>query len=162
MSAENIEIAHETELNEAQEVKETNDRSQEADTINIIIKAIDEHKDHSLVKSILEKVKGTLAKKAEKLENEHSLFKFLKTLMEAVEIEDVQDANKKDIVESVLRSLVEESEMDDDKKNICLTLIDSGAVGDTIDIIVAATKGELDINKKTKKRLVACFGNCIK
>ena len=36
MSTENIEIAHETELNEAQEVKETNDRSQEADTINII------------------------------------------------------------------------------------------------------------------------------
>jgi len=149
MSTVNIEIAHETEINDVQE----------ADTINIIMKAIDEHKDHSLVNSILEKVRATLA---EKLENNHSLFRVLKHVMESVEIEEIQDMNKKELVESVMKALVEESDMSDEEKNICLVLIVSGTMGDTIDLVVSATRGEFAINKKTKKRLLSCIGKCIK
>lgn len=135
--------------------------SEEVNAVNVILEAVNEHKEHPLVKAVMEKVKSTLVEKAEKLEDEHSLFKVLKIVMESIEIEEIQDISKKELAESVLKALVKESEMSDERKEICERLIESGTIGDTMDLVVAATKGELAINKKTKKRLLACLGKCI-
>lgn len=135
---------------------------EEASAVNIIIEAVNHHKEHPLVKAVLEKVKSTLVEKAEKLEDEHSLFKVLKVVMESIEIEEMQELSKKELAESVLKSLVEESEMSDEKKKVCLDLVDSGTIGDTMELVVAATKGELAINKKTKRKVLACLGKCIR
>ncbi len=110
---------------------------------------------------LLAKVRSTLIEKAENLEDEHSLFKVLKVVMESIEIEEIHEISKKELAESVLKELVKESQMSDEKKQICLNLINAGTIGDTMDLVVSATKGELAINKKTKRRLLACLGKCI-
>lgn len=147
---------------ENKEVTDDEVAPEEASAVNIIIEAVNHHKEHPLVKAVLEKVKSTLVEKAEKLEDEHSLFKVLKVVMESIEIEEMQELSKKELAESVLKSLVEESEMSDEKKKVCLDLIDSGTIGDTMELVVAATKGELAINKKTKRKVLACLGKCIR
>ena len=38
--------------------------------------------------------------------------------MESIEIEEIQDMSKKELAESVLKALVKESEMSDEKKEI--------------------------------------------
>lgn len=146
-------------VDENKEVTDNEVAPEEASAVNIIIEAVNDHKEHPLVKAVLEKVKSTLV---EKLEDEHSLFKVLKVVMESIEIEEMQDMSKKELAESVLKSLVEESEMSDEKKKICLDLVDSGTIGDTMELVVAATKGELAINKKTKRKVLACLGKCIR
>lgn len=131
------------------------------ETVAKIVEVVDEYKDHPAVINVLEKVKGKLLEKAEKLEDEHSLFMVLRVTMEAIELEKIKDMNKKQIAETILKELVNESEMSDEKKQICLNLINSGAIGDTINLVVSATKGELELNKKTKKKLLKCLGKCI-
>ena len=178
MSTEIVEKAHDAERHETEkvnaeieEVVETaienviqrkEGMSTEVSAVNIIIEAVNDYKEHPLVKAVLEKVKSTLVEKAEKLEDEHSLFKVLKVVMESIEIEEMQELSKKELAESVLKALVEESGMSGEKKKICLDLVDSGTIGDTMELVVAATKGELAINKKTKKRVLACLGKCIR
>ena len=158
---ENVIRNQENAPEEAHNDESKEESSEEANAVNVILEAVNEHKEHPLVKAVMEKVKSTLVEKAEKLEDEHSLFKVLKIVMESIEIEEIQDMSKKELAESVLKALVKESEMSDEKKEICERLIDSGTIGDTMDLVVAATKGELAINKKTKKRLLACLGKCI-
>ena len=158
---ENVIRNQENAPEEAHNDESKEESSEEANAVNVILEAVNEHKEHPLVKAVMEKVKSTLVEKAEKLEDEHSLFKVLKIVMESIEIEEIQDMSKKELAESVLKALVKESEMSDEKKEICERLINSGTIGDTMDLVVAATKGELAINKKTKKRLLACLGKCI-
>lgn len=182
MSTEIVEKAHDAEKHETEEVnaeieevveqaietaienvvKKKEEMPSEVSAVNIIIEAVNDHKEHPLVKAVLKKVKSTLVEKAEKLEDEHSLFKVLKVVMESIEIEEMQELSKKELAESVLKALVEESGMSGEKKKICLDLVDSGTIGDTMELVVAATKGELAINKKTKKRVLACLGKCIR
>ena len=175
MSTEIVEKAHDVERHETKKVNAENEEhtienviqrkeemSTEVSVVNIIIEAVNDHKEHPLVKAVLEKVKSTLVEKAEKLEDEHSLFKVLKVVMESIEIEEMQELGKKELAESVLKALVEESGMSSEKKKICLDLVVSGTIGDTMELVVAATKGELAINKKTKRRVLACLGKCIR
>jgi len=180
MSTENLEKAHEAELQETKEVNDVINKVVEKTAenvienviqkkeeipaegaVNIILEAVNNHKDHPLVKAVLEKVRMTLHEKAERFEDEHSLFKVLKVVMESIETEKMQEMSKKRLAESVIKALVKESEMSDERKKICLDLVDSGTIGDTIDLVIAATKGELAINKKTRKRILACLGKCI-
>lgn len=155
----NVSEEEEAAVDENKEVTDDEIAPEEASAVNIIIEAVNDHKEHPLVKAVLEKVKSTLV---EKLEDEHSLFKVLKVVMESIEIEEMQELSKKELAESVLKSLVEESEMSDEKKKVCLDLVDSGTIGDTMELVVAATKGELAINKKTKMKVLACLGKCIR
>ena len=77
MSTENLEKAHETkEVNgELDEVPQ-----EEAVSVNIILAAVNDHKDHPLVKAVLEKIRLILLERSEKLEDDHSLFKVLKVV----------------------------------------------------------------------------------
>lgn len=163
MSTENLEKAHETERHETKEVNGELDEvpQEEAVSVNIILAAVNDHKDHPLVKAVLEKIRLILLERSEKLEDEHSLFKVLKVVMESIETEEIYEMSKKELAESVIKALIKESIMSDEKKKICLNLVDSGTIGDTMDLVVAATKGELAINKKTRRRVLACLGKCI-
>ena len=131
------------------------------ETVAKIVEVVDEYKDHPAVVNVLEKVRGKLLEKAQKLEDEHSLFMVLRVTMEAIEVEKIKDMNKRQIAETILKELINEAEMSDDKKEICVNLVNCGAIGDTINLVVSATKGELELNKKTRKNLLSCLGKCI-
>ena len=50
----------------------------------------------------------------------------------------------------MLRKYVDESNMSDDEKELCNSLITDGTLSETINIIIAAARGELDIKDTTE------------
>ena len=57
---------------------------------------------------------------------------------------------KKQLVLKMLRKYVDESNMSDDEKELCNSLITNGTLSETINIIIAAARGELDIKDTTE------------
>jgi hypothetical protein len=119
---------------------------------------------HLVVADIAHQVKEAMVEKMREIEDEHSLLYVLRVTMECIEVHDVAGFNKKDLAISVTKKLIEESELDDEKKQFCIKLIDSGVIEDTLDLVISATKGELSINKKTTrmviKQLLKCLSVC--
>lgn len=72
----------------------------------------------------------------------------VKAAMELVEARAVLDGDeKKRLVLHITRYIVDQAHFDDPRrKQLCLELFDTGVVSATIDLAVAATKGQLDIN----------------
>ena len=70
---ENVIRNQENAPEEAHNDESKEESSEEANAVNVILEAVNEHKEHPLVKAVMEKVKSTLVEKAEKLEDEHSL-----------------------------------------------------------------------------------------
>ena len=114
-------------------------------------------------KSAFKKVKDHLKFFNIKIEDDISVMFLLKTIMEVVEnIKDnkFKGRAKKDCVLYVVRTIIVNSSVSDDKKTMVITLIDNGTVSSTIDIIVDASKGNIGLNKKTRKRIFKCIGLC--
>ena len=87
----------------------------------------------------------------------------LKTIMEVVE--NIKDNNfkgrsKKNCVLYVVRTIIVNSSVSDLLKTMVITLIDNGTMSSTIDIIVDASKGNIGLNKKTRKRIFKCMRLC--
>ena len=85
------------------------------------------------------------------------------TLAKQQQTEIIQETlgSKKDIVLKVILDLVNESECDEDKKVVLRELIEEGTLETTIEFVVDASKGKLELNKKTKKKLLGCLGQCL-
>ena len=80
----------------------------------------------------------------------------IKYVMEAVEDTPLKGAEQKDYALRLIRSLVVELADDEDKEYL-LIAIDSGSVSTTIDLIVAATKGELNVNMVVESAATSCL-----
>ncbi len=114
-------------------------------------------------KSALKKVKDHLEYFNIKVDDNTSIMFLLKTTMEIIEsIKDnkFKGKSKKDCVLYVVRTIIINSSMSDDKKTTIITLIDNGTICATIDIIIDASKGNMSLNKKTRKRIFKCIGLC--
>tara|TARA_B100001778_G_scaffold332092_2_gene337685 strand:+ start:1084 stop:1500 length:417 start_codon:yes stop_codon:yes gene_type:complete len=70
----------------------------------------------------------------------------LEFAMEAVEVVGLRGDEKRAAAIVLLRDLVEAVARDDTTRDSLLKLIDSGIVGNTIDIIIAASKGKFALN----------------
>lgn len=83
--------------------------------------------------------------------NSSSLMIIVRYAMEIVEVTKVKGSDQKRMVIELLRDLFNGDENDlpisDDEKELCLRLINNGSVSETIDIIIDATKGKIDVNK---------------
>ena len=66
--------------------------------------------------------------------------------MEIVEATKLKGKEQKVLVERIVRKIVNDSPLEESKKSIVISMLDEGIVGDVIDLVVSATKGELDIN----------------
>lgn len=90
----------------------------------------------------------------------------IKYVIEAVEDTPVKGAAQKEYALRLLRALIEELSQGEDKEYL-LNAIDSGGIGDIIELIVSASKGEININKviKTTSTLlpycIALLGKCV-
>jgi hypothetical protein len=93
----------------------------------------------------------------------NSIMTYVKLCMEIVEKTDVKGPQQKTLVIQLVTQLVKDAPISDDKETLCLDMLKSGVVGDTIDIIVMASKGQVDLNMVTKTamgclpKLIACF-----
>lgn len=95
---------------------------------------------------VLGRVKGLLESK---LDTEGELFSTLRIIMQEIKKAGVH-GNKKELAENVLRQLILDADLDDAKENLLLNLVETGVVGNTIEMVVSASRGEMDLNDAAK------------
>ena len=76
--------------------------------------------------------------------------------MQVIEESDV-NTNKKVLAENILKQLILDSDLDDNKEKILLGLIESDVVGNTIDLVVSASRGEMTLNVAAKEAAKGCL-----
>ena len=123
-----------------------------SETTELLEEKVEEVKDEVL-ETLKEKVKAMGVKKS-------TLALIIKFTMEAVEKTPKKGAGQKDYALRLIRALVVDLATGEDK-DFLLTAIDSGAVGDTIDLIVQATQGELDVNNVVEVATKSCLPCCL-
>ena len=103
-----------------------------------------------------------LLKVKEKLGNTEvkssTMILIIKYVMETVEDFPKSGSERKDLALSIIKVLVNELS-ESGEKTFILETINNGIVSNTIDLIVAATKGELSINT-VKEVAVSCIPSC--
>jgi hypothetical protein len=78
-----------------------------------------------------------------------SLHIIIKYVMELVEETPIKGVKQKEFAVNLLRDIFKET-TDGDEEKALLALIDNGAIGNMIDLIVDASRGKLNINTVTK------------
>lgn len=91
----------------------------------------------------------------------------LQYAMEAVEVTALKGNEKKKAVMDIIRKAVEDAPMEDHIEKILLEMIDDGIVSHTIDIIVSASRGNINLNGMANASQVVCtnlvphLGTCL-
>jgi len=86
-----------------------------------------------------------------------TITQIVKIAMEIVEATKLKGAEQKELVERIVRKIIIDSPLEESKKSIVISMLDEGIVGDVIELVVSATKGELDINTVEKVATVCCL-----
>ena len=101
--------------------------------------------------NLYERLLGRIKHELPNIKLDHKvLFKILKILLEIIDVYEMTGEEKKQLVLKMLRKYVDESNMSDDEKELCNSLITDGRLSETINIIIAAARGELDIKDTTE------------
>ena len=98
---------------------------------------------------VLSYVKQSLLSEGHVLENHQSVLHVLKVTIECIDKVKVKQ-NKKLMALGIIGVVVRESSIESSKKTMLLDLINNGTLQNTIDLIIDASRGKLEINKKTK------------
>ena len=114
--------------------------------------------DSETIANLINQLKETWKEKKITLETVHVV---LKEGMELLEQFNCTGEKKKEYVITITRTLITELVENESDKNLLLELIDKKVLGNTIDLIVQASKGQLNINKETQKKIVSCTKSCI-
>jgi hypothetical protein len=89
--------------------------------------------------------------------NAHTIITVTKFSMEVVEATKLKGAAQKELAISLVRQVIVEAPISDEKEKLLLDMIDQGILANTIELVVAASKGNLDINA-----VVAVASGCCK
>ena len=81
--------------------------------------------------------------------------------MEIVEQRPVKGEAQKRLVMRILTDLLAAADMDADDKAMCQSLMASGSVENTIDLVIDATHGNLNVNAAAEVA-TGCFLSCLK
>ena len=87
--------------------------------------------------------------------NVTSIHLIIRTVMEVVEGTPVKGSEQKTLALKILRQLFVDF-TDDDLESTLINLLDNGAIGNLIDLIVDASKGKTDINKIVDTTATCC------
>ena len=77
--------------------------------------------------------------------------------MEVVEVTQLKGSAQKELAISLVRQVVVDAPITDEKEKFLLDMIDNGTVGNTIDLIVGVSRGEIDINTVTQVGTTCCL-----
>ena len=153
-------VAREKQTQEKQTQVPLNSIMEETTSKDVVLKEISDPLMDALTKQLVVKCKDIGVKKS-------TISVVIKYVIEAVEDTPVKGAAQKDYAVRLLRALIEELSQPDDKEYL-LEAIDSGSIGDVIELIVSASKGELNLNKvlqTTTSMLpycIALLSKCVK
>lgn len=120
--------------------------------------------DGGLFEIVLNKVQDFLKAKRIVVASEQTLMQAVPLVIECVELmknKGLSGGEKRNLALKVILFIVNHSTIDEDKKNLLRGLIEGGTLETTIDIIVDASKGKLELNRKTKRVLFSCMRQCL-
>ena len=89
-----------------------------------------------------------------------NIMKILQFAMEVVETTELKGNDQKNMAITLVRRVVDEAPVEDDKKNLMLNMIDEGVLGNAVDLVVDASKGNVNINKVVKVASGCCGALC--
>jgi hypothetical protein len=121
---------------------------------------MDMNMNDELFENVLRKVQDFLKSKNIHILSEKTLMQALPIVIECVETiknKNVTGTDKLNIALKVLLFITNQSSIDEEKKVILRDLIDGGTLEMTIMIIVDASKGKFELNRKTKQKLFTCM-----
>lgn len=78
--------------------------------------------------------------------NAQNIMLILKITMEIIEFTQLKGTKQRSLAVRLIRQVVIEAPISDDKEKLLLDMIDNGIVDNTIDLVVSATHGELNVN----------------
>lgn len=114
---------------------------------------------------ILSKTHKFLEEKGIKIVSEQTLMQALPFVIECVETvqdEGINGEEKKKLAIRVIQFILEQTSIGAGKKAVLFDLINGGTLDITIDIIIDASKGRFELNRKTRSKLFMCLGSCFK
>ena len=77
--------------------------------------------------------------------------------MEIVEASNLKGKAQKKLVTKIVKKVVEDAPISDEKEKLILDMIEFGVVGNVIDLVVSASKGELNINSAVATATGCCL-----
>lgn len=89
--------------------------------------------------------------------NAQSFILVVKYAMEIVEMIDMKGTEQREFAIRLIRRVIYDSNLNDDDEALCLDMLNSGAVGQTIDLVVDATNGQLNVNSAVRLAENCCF-----
>lgn len=89
--------------------------------------------------------------------NPQNLMVIVKYAMEVVELTKLKGSEQRQMVVDVVKQVVVDAPISDEREKLCLDMIESGVLGQTIDLVVDASKGHLDINRVATLAENCCF-----
>jgi hypothetical protein len=81
----------------------------------------------------------------------------IKICMEIAEATKLKGKEQKGLVERLIKKVIKDAPISNEKERLLLDIIEEGVVGDVIDLVVSATKGELDVNVVEKAAVGCCL-----
>ncbi len=95
----------------------------------------------------LREILTTLKEKIGDMEiNADNITNVLKFAMECVEVTELKGEAKKDLAIKLVRQVVEEAPISDEKEKLLLDMIDQKVLHGMVDLVVEAKEGKIDIN----------------
>jgi hypothetical protein len=92
--------------------------------------------------------------------NVENLMVVLRFAMEVVEVTELKGIEQKELALSLVRTIVKEAPVSNEKEKLMLDIIDNDVLGSTVDLVVDASKGNLNINKVIKVTTGCCSAFC--
>lgn len=89
--------------------------------------------------------------------NPENIMTILKFTMEIAEVTELKGEAQKVLCVKLIRDIIVEAPITDEKEKFLLDMIDNGTVGNTIDLIVGVSRGEIDINTVTQVGTTCCL-----
>ena len=80
----------------------------------------------------------------------------IKVAMEVVEASKLKGSAQKKLVTKIVRKVVVDAPITDEKEKLILDMVDQGVVENVVELVVSASKGEVDINAAVKVATGCC------
>ena len=80
----------------------------------------------------------------------------LRVAMEVVEMTQLKGEDQRVLAVRLVRRAVEEAPISDDREKLLLDMIDNGILDNTIELVVAATRGQINVNTALECATACC------
>lgn len=102
-------------------------------------------------------VNGVLSRLGSREVSPQTLMVIVKYAMEAVELTKAKGSEQRDLAIDIVRKIILDAPISDEREQLCLDMISSGVLGQTMDLVIDATNGHLKINDVARLTENCCF-----